>query len=676
MRLVSNQSKPTWACDTVQLCWLLVLVAPRLARCIPRKEASCESGCSGHGVCAPDGQCICGTQWAGRDCSYFLEDVTDGLEVRTGVDGPPLQVLTQAAPDSCMDGCSGHGSCQNGACACNDGWGGSTCSTQRACQGICRNGRCLAGRCVCSAGFIGPACEDRLCPNNCWGHGACDRGVCICVAGWEGPQCESLVPARYPQAPIASPAALPSTYALDRARRAAKAARNAADQLLLLAKRENERDAGERIERAVQAARQHVGALRGKHAPIASGEMDAKCGQNCTGNGQCNITAGGCQCFEGWRGKYCDSKQCPDDCSGRGVCIAGRCLCNAAFFGVSCQNKRCPGDCSGHGYCFAGRCQCTGDFGGETCTELVHSSHVVLFQSLTENSGPKKRPSLEMSDYCLNGCSGHGDCVHGVCMCHAGYHGPNCSTQGCCSAHGTCKSGSCVCDEGWTGRDCGMQLLCPAPTCSGHGTCVHGGRCKCETGYGGPACDLPIITLEASCPEGCSGHGSCINGICSCSPDWGGSACDLAQARELDNQSAAALNQLASGGTPGHAASRASSAGLAPMTAAWIPPAQPSAVANAGASHAPMARLADQKVSLLGVADHLLKPSDQRGTAKPSRGTLRSLISAASLAGARSQELHQTPSALPALRPLASDDSMEPQQSVLSRLLATAAQWR
>mmetsp|Transcript_62586 Transcript_62586/g.183009 ORF Transcript_62586/g.183009 Transcript_62586/m.183009 type:complete len:730 (+) Transcript_62586:120-2309(+) len=729
MRLVSNQSRPKWAYDAIM--FTLLAMQPFMARCVLSKDKVCEGKCSGHGMCSTAGQCICNTQWAGRDCSYYLEDV-----------------------------------------AGDTGEGQVAAPSWHECEGNCANGRCVAGRCVCSAGFFGPSCLDRLCPNNCWGHGACNRGRCLCTAGWTGSQCELLLQtAEAPRAGVAlgspgepgsisagplphegrgafveSPAqqlaartralpAGPSAFALDRARRAAQAARTAADQLLLLAKQQNEKDAAWRIARAIRKAREHADALPGHEfaksgaavdtsllersqasspraygkaggdssgltaaastsslyassASMAQRQVDAMCGQNCSSNGVCNITAGGCLCFDGWRGEHCDSKRCPNDCSGSGVCLAGRCLCNAAFFGTSCQSKRCPDDCSGHGYCFAGRCQCTGDYGGQTCSDLVHTQKAIMYGSVDKKQDGSGLAALQVPregtthGHCQSNCSGHGDCANGACLCHVGYHGSDCATAGCCSSHGSCTTGSCICNQGWTGSECSIQVSCPDKTCSGHGDCLQTGRCSCRQGYAGPACNVRVITLPASCPNGCNGHGTCTHGMCMCSPEWGGHACDMhkATAASAGTAHAKELPRLAvARNLPEHenrpaqenaTMSEESQATSGPATAAWLRPRKPNSRARHSNSSQALAGTTAAKMSLLGVGGSVQAAAPSRTSAKAPGGALTSLLKAASRAKAESRAA--------GLQPLTSQDTPDDPQtpSFFSKLIGAASNWR
>ncbi|XP_060053882.1 tenascin-N isoform X2 [Erinaceus europaeus] len=70
---------------------------------------------------------------------------------------------------------------------------------------------------------------------------------------------------------------------------------------------------------------------------------------------------------------------------------------------------------------------------------------------------------------CPGDCSGHGQCVGGVCHCHPDFIAEDCSERRCpqdCSGHGFCDTGECYCEDGFSGPDCskvvapqGLQLL-------------------------------------------------------------------------------------------------------------------------------------------------------------------------------------------------------------------------
>uniref|UniRef100_A0AAY4B7G3 EGF-like domain-containing protein n=1 Tax=Denticeps clupeoides TaxID=299321 RepID=A0AAY4B7G3_9TELE len=119
-------------------------------------------------------------------------------------------------------------------------------------------------------------------------------------------------------------------------------------------------------------------------------------------------------------------------------------------------------------------------------------------------------------------CSGHGRCVEGQCVCHAGWTGPACtdlfSQFPAYGDHGVCTEYGCACDAGWMGSNCSQ--VCPLGfygdgcnqtcSCTNGGSCdpVHG-RCTCTAGFHGDFC-------EQECPLGYYGL-NCTH-LCQC-PD-------------------------------------------------------------------------------------------------------------------------------------------------------------
>ncbi|XP_022795137.1 fibrillin-1-like [Stylophora pistillata] len=55
--------------------------------------------------------------------------------------------------------------------------------------------------------------------------------------------------------------------------------------------------------------------------------------------------------------------------------------------------------------------------------------------------------------------------------------------------------------------------------CSGHGICMVNGSCQCDFYYTGKKCQIN------NCPSQCSGHGTCIDGVCVCNFGWEGYDC-------------------------------------------------------------------------------------------------------------------------------------------------------
>jgi len=175
-------------------------------------------------------------------------------------------------------------------------------------------------------------------------------------------------------------------------------------------------------------------------------------------------------------------------------------------------------------------------------------------------------PSAGYADACPAGCSDHGKCVDGLCLCSLGFFGPACDQEACpfdCHGHGTCRGGKCSCAAGWYGEDCSdgggawgsdsahsatalvaegnstvlnATLVFASPNltlhnevpcaddCNAHGTCLHG-KCVCESTHYGDKCQ------HKRCPDDChmfQAHGTCKDGMCRCAVGWKGASCGIA----------------------------------------------------------------------------------------------------------------------------------------------------
>ncbi|XP_029929050.1 N-acetylglucosamine-1-phosphodiester alpha-N-acetylglucosaminidase-like [Myripristis murdjan] len=86
-----------------------------------------------------------------------------------------------------------------------------------------------------------------------------------------------------------------------------------------------------------------------------------------------------------------------------------------------------------------------------------------------------------------------------------------------CSGHGECVDGRCRCQAGWRGDACDA-LLCQH-TCGAHGVCTVNG-CVCDAGWRGRSCDklCPLGFYGRSCAEECQCEDQCpcdpITGSC------------------------------------------------------------------------------------------------------------------------------------------------------------------
>ena len=263
------------------------------------------------------------------------------------------------------------------------------------------------------------------------------------------------------------------------------------------------------------------------------------CDVECSGNGFC--LNGRCKCSNSlnnaWFGEKCERPTCPlgnngYSCSGHGMCIASLqiCLCEPGWAGENCATIDCPGTtpCSNNGICEnvnPRKCRCKPDWTGDACNMRCQNG-----MNYGNSSGCICNPCYS-GETCNVLCSRNGQCVNGSCQCDAnkGYKGRLCNKPGCpgwplnCYGHGKCNVATreCVCEPGWIGSDC-KEADCPGtPNCNNRGVCIapststRSPQCKCNVGWGGPACEFRCFNGNIS-----------SDGSCNCFPCYNGAACD------------------------------------------------------------------------------------------------------------------------------------------------------
>jgi len=396
---------------------------------------------------------------------------------------------------SCPYACSGHGSCMvGGVCACDAGYMGLACEAEGGdafCARNCSSGAGVYtnGTCACLEGSVGAGCLF-----NCSGHGVCTgpavNDSCVCDFGYGGIGCTDVRMREY------------------------------VDTRFLLT---------------------------------------GGCPGNCSGHGSCANSS--CVCDTNWLGADCalvsaaiTGDSCPGNCSSHGACTGNQsCLCDPGYVGMTCEIETwaagCLSNCSNRGSCTVNEtCSCGMGFTGVYCEMLDISFLGATPMPMEWRIGDGEN----FTSLCARGCSGHGACMQGKCMCDPLFVGVDCELQmvmpvklgalptvAClnnCSELGACINGTCVCDAGRAGDDCSalasvqtlLEMPCPwgggggaslHSPCSGNGVCANG-TCACLLGWQGDDCS------KLACPSDCSGHGICQeDATCLCDQGWDGAGC-------------------------------------------------------------------------------------------------------------------------------------------------------
>ncbi|XP_013392587.1 N-acetylglucosamine-1-phosphodiester alpha-N-acetylglucosaminidase [Lingula anatina] len=280
---------------------------------------------------------------------------------------------------------------------------------------------------------------------------------------------------------------------------------------------------------------------------VCAHEPECQPSHNCSGHGNC--VGGICICDEYWMGPSCDLLMCGvHNCSRQGVCTESGCDCHKGWLGEQCNEP-----CTEHryGYQCSEQCRCQNN---ATCSPVDGSC--VCKPGYTGLLCTEKCPygffgeSCKSLCYCEDSCS----CNHitGECNITADVdadlfqdnptfgcerkvstivcaHEPECQPSHNCSGHGNCVGGICICDEYWMGPSCDL-LMCGVHNCSRQGVCTESG-CDCHKGWLGEQCNEPCTEHRYGyqCSEQCrcQNNATCspVDGSCVCKPGYTGLLC-------------------------------------------------------------------------------------------------------------------------------------------------------
>lgn len=271
----------------------------------------------------------------------------------------------------------------------------------------------------------------------------------------------------------------------------------------------------------------------GYHQTTTIATQHAGFGIECDNHGSCNHATGRCECLDGYYGDDCALSYCPlhlgRTCNGEGSCnrhasmmSLGNCTCNPGFYGDACEFRKCPFalgvgnglECAGHGLCHAptGMCECDAGFYGTDCRLKTCPEHNGRPCNLHGKCVKHDLTSQEFGD--IVGSNDVGDGMNLVMGTDGRGRFRSSNNYGFPFRQRWSGSaqGRCICQHGYYGDAC-QYRICPVSEvrklqCDGHGECRRDtGYCVCSYGYFGADCSI------GSCPEWhnrvCNNQGEC-----------------------------------------------------------------------------------------------------------------------------------------------------------------------
>ncbi|XP_063585787.1 multiple epidermal growth factor-like domains protein 10 [Penaeus indicus] len=308
------------------------------------------------------------------------------------------------------------------------------------------------------------------------------------------------------------------------------------------------------------------------------------CIDGCQNGGTC-IAPSQCQCSPGYKGKNCETRECPepsfpdaqatfartDDDGLRVECHEGYVLPPGTTSGgvASCKDgawdlpvdfrcqPNCINGCQNGGTCIApSQCQCSPGYKGKNCEERecpepsfpdaqatfartdddglrveCHEGYVLPPGTAPGGVALCKDGAWDLPDdfrcqpNCINGCQNGGTCIApSHCQCSPGYKGKNCEAR-------ECPEPSFPDAQATFARtdDDGLRVECHEGYVLPPGT-APGGVALCKDG----AWDLPDdFRCQPNCIKGCQNGGTCIApSQCQCSPGYMGKNCEARECPE------------------------------------------------------------------------------------------------------------------------------------------------